>query len=99
MSENKQEHQDIDNELQDKLTEETQSEATENVSEIEKLKSELADAKDKYMRLFAEFDNYKRRSAKEMVEIRQTASKELMLSLISIVDDMDRSNKMMEETT
>ena len=50
----------------------------------EKLEAELEEQKDKYMRLFAEFDNYKRRSAKERVELIQTAGKEVITSLLDV---------------
>ena len=59
---------------------------TENVTEevmndVDKLELEVAEWKDKYMRLFAEFDNYKKRSFKEKMEVIQTAGKDLMLNL------------------
>lgn len=74
---------------------ETQEE-TVQTSEADKLQAELAEMKDKYLRLFAEFDNYKRRTAKERVETLQTANKELMVALLPILDDFDRTNKSLE---
>lgn len=59
--------------------------------EVEKLKGELDEQKDKYVRLFAEFDNYRRRTSKENIEIRQTAGKEMIVSLLDVLDDMDRA--------
>jgi molecular chaperone GrpE len=65
---------------------------------IQKLKEELEEQKDKYIRLFAEFDNYKRRTSKEAIELRQTAGKEIIISLLDVLDDMDRAEKQMQES-
>lgn len=61
--------------------------------ELDKLKEELQDQKDKYLRLFAEFDNYRKRSARENLELRQTAGKEVIISLLDVLDDCDRAEK------
>lgn len=66
--------------------------------ETEKLKSELQEQKDKYLRLFAEFDNYKRRTAKERIELMQTAGKEVITSMLDVLDDCDRAEKQMQST-
>ena len=66
--------------------------------EIHKLRSELDEQKDKYVRLFAEFDNYKRRSSKERIELIQTAGKEVIVSLLEVVDDCDRAEKQLQES-
>lgn len=68
--------------------------ATEN--EMEKLQAELTEQKDKYLRLFAEFDNFKRRTAKERIELIQTAGKEVIASLLDVLDDCERAEKTME---
>ncbi len=72
-------------------------EAIENqenaMSEIEKLQFEVAEQKEKYLRLFAEFDNYKRRTSKERLELMQTAGKEIITSLLTVLDDCDRAEK------
>ncbi len=68
-------------------------------SATEKLEAELKEQKDKYLRLFAEFDNYRRRTAKENMEIRQTAGKEIIVSLLDVLDDCDRAEKQMENDT
>jgi molecular chaperone GrpE len=64
--------------------------------EAEKLKEELAQAKDKYLRLVAEFDNFRRRNAKERVDLIQTAGKDIVQSLLVVLDDTDRAAKQME---
>jgi molecular chaperone GrpE len=74
--------------------------ATENtVAAEEKLKEELSAANDKYLRLFAEFDNFRRRTSKERVELLQTAGKEIIVSLLPVLDDFERAFKSMETAT
>ena len=60
---------------------------------MEKLNGDLQEQKDKYLRLLAEFDNYKRRSARERIELSQTAGKEIVVSLLDVLDDCDRAEK------
>ncbi|GAA3782462.1 MULTISPECIES: nucleotide exchange factor GrpE [Corallibacter] len=57
----------------------------------EKLQEELNKEKDKFLRLFAEFENYKKRTSKERVELFKTASQEVMLALLPVIDDFDRA--------
>lgn len=57
---------------------------------------ELEEAKDKYLRLVAEFDNFKRRNAKERMELIQTAGKDVVHSLLDVLDDSDRAVKQLE---
>ncbi len=66
--------------------------------ETEKLKNELEVQKDKYVRLFAEFDNFKRRNAKERVELIQTAGREVITSMLDVLDDCDRAEKQLINT-
>lgn len=61
--------------------------------EIVELKKEMDDLRDKYVRLYADFDNYKKRSAKEKFETIQTASKEMIKELLPVVDDFERALK------
>ncbi len=51
---------------------------------------------DKYLRLYAEFDNYKRRTAKERIELFKTANADVIKSMLSVLDDFDRAKKSME---
>jgi molecular chaperone GrpE len=62
----------------------------------EKMQAELEEQKDKYIRLFAEFDNYKRRSAKERIELIQTAGREVITSLLDVLDDSERAEKQLQ---
>lgn len=59
---------------------------------------ELEAQKDKYLRLAAEFDNFRKRTARETLEIRQTASRDLMISLLEVLDDVDRAQAQIEES-
>lgn len=65
----------------------------------EKINNELAEMKDKYIRLVAEFDNFRRRSAKEKMELTQTAGKEIIQALLVVLDDSERAAKQMETST
>lgn len=75
-----------------KDTENTQA----NTDRVEKdpteiLKAEVEKEKDRYLRLFAEFENYKKRTGKERLDLFKTASQDVMVSLLPILDDMDRA--------
>lgn len=72
---------------------------TEEISAEEKLKQELAQANDKYLRLYAEFDNFRRRTSKERIELLQTAGKEVIVSLLPVLDDFERAQKAIETAT
>jgi len=74
------------------------NEDIEDESAVEKLKAELEEQKDKYLRLYAEFDNFKRRSAKERVEYTQMAGKDVIASLLQVLDDTDRAEKQIKNT-
>jgi molecular chaperone GrpE len=67
--------------------------------EVEKLKSEVAELKDKYLRQAAEFENFKRRTAKERIEMIQTAGKEVITSLLEVLDDCDRAEKQLQNSS
>lgn len=80
-------------------TEETTESVVEEISAEEKLRNELNASKDQYLRLVAEFDNFRKRSAREKQETIQTATKDLMQSLIAVLDDSERASKTMETAT
>ena len=69
-----------------------------NDAESEKLKAELAEMKDKHIRLVAEFDNFRRRNAKERIELIQTAGKDVIESLLVVMDDVNRAEKQISNT-
>lgn len=67
-------------------------------SEIEKLKEQIAQLNDKHLRQAAEFDNFRRRTAKERVELIQTAGKDLIKDLLDVLDDSNRAQEQLEKT-
>jgi len=87
-----------ENPLADELNVSAEEVHTEVSAEV-KLKEDLAQANDKYLRLYAEFDNFKRRTTKERVELLQTAGKEVIVSLLTVLDDFERAAKAMENST
>ena len=60
---------------------------------IKELENELEESKDKYLRLYAEFENYKRRTVKERLELMKTAAQDTLSSLLPVLDDFDRAKK------
>ena len=65
---------------------------------IDQYKIDIQEQKDKYLRLMAEFENYKRRTAKERMELIQTAGKDIIVSLLDVLDDMDRAEKQLNNS-
>lgn len=66
-------------------------EAAEELSVEAQLQEEIAKEKDKFLRLFAEFENYKKRTAKERIELFRTANQEVLQALLPVLDDFDRA--------
>ena len=67
-------------------------------SEIEKLRQQVDELNDRYLRQVAEFENFKRRNARERIELIQTAGKEVITDLLDVLDDSERAQKQMETT-
>ncbi len=65
-------------------------------ADLEKIKAELEEVKDKFLRKVAEFDNYKRRSAKERIELIQTAGRDVITNMLEVLDDCDRAQKQLD---
>ena len=65
---------------------------------MQKLQGELEEQKDKYLRLVAEFDNFKRRNAKEKNELIQTAGKDVIIAMLEVMDDCNRAEKQLNES-
>ncbi len=88
------ENTEIDQELEETTLENNGGEEQVVVEELsleEQLTQDLAKEKDKYLRLFAEFENYKRRTTKERIELFKTANQEVLLALLPVLDDFDRA--------
>ncbi len=89
----KDKNKDIENEQVETAQTET-VEVEEQVEELtveEKLQEEVKQEKDKFLRLFAEFENYKKRTSKERVELFKTASQDVMVSMLPVLDDFERA--------
>jgi molecular chaperone GrpE len=78
--------QENNQEMQEEQHEEQENQQDDEVS----CEEELAKEKDKFLRLFAEFENYKRRTAKERIELIKTASKDLISEILPVIDDFER---------
>jgi len=75
-------------------------EEVEDIDPIAKLHAELKDINDKYLRLYSEFDNFRRRSMKERLDLIKTASESVILSLLPVLDDLERAlSSIQDETT
>lgn len=71
---------------------------TRKTNKEEELKQEIGELKDQYMRLAAEFDNFRRRTAKERLELIETAGKGILEGFLPVVDDCERALKMLRES-
>lgn len=72
-------------------------EAEKKLQNAEKeLQAKVNELNDKYLRLYAEYDNYRRRTAKESIELQATAGKDIIVSVLGVLDDFDRAQKSME---
>ena len=85
----------VDGNQQDDVATEAHQET--ELSEVDQLKNDLAAEKDKFLRLFAEFENYKRRTTKERLELFKTAGQEVIQSLLPVIDDFDRAMNEIEK--
>ncbi|MCL4168809.1 UNVERIFIED_CONTAM: hypothetical protein GTU68_012358 [Idotea baltica] len=88
-------------EIDETISKEEELNATENQevgneveqTEEERLREDLAKEKDKFLRLFAEFENYKKRTSKERMDLFKTAGQEVIVSMLPVLDDFDRALK------
>lgn len=91
------------NEVSDSLeegSEELSSENTESqISDEDKLKAESTEWQNKYLRIYAEFDNFKRRTSKERLDLLQTAGKDVISDLLTVLDDFERAQKSIDTAT
>ncbi|MBK3518157.1 nucleotide exchange factor GrpE [Carboxylicivirga marina] len=90
----------MNEEVSEEQNEESNEEQTEDVpeqSEEEAAIEKLKEANDKYLRLSAEYDNYRRRTLKEKMELTKTAGESILLALLPVIDDLDRAMNHMDE--
>jgi len=83
--------------VEDTATATAEAEKSEGKSAEEQLQDQLVAEKDKFMRLFAEFENYKKRTNKERLELFKTASEGVMLAMLPVLDDFERALTHIEE--
>ncbi len=69
------------------------SKSDEKAERLLELEAELTESKDKYLRLYAEFENYKRRTVKERINLMKTAAQDTLSSMLPVLDDFDRAKK------
>ncbi len=75
----------------------TEGQPADNEASAEKLQQELADLRDKYIRLMSDFDNYKKRTSRERIELIGTAAQDTLTALLPVLDDFDRAQNLTEE--
>lgn len=80
-------------------SEENKNEDAQDPASAEKLEAEVAELKDKYLRLYSDFENFRKRTAKERIDLIKTASEEVLKDLIPVVDDFERAFKAAENET
>lgn len=81
----------IENEVSTEQTQENTAAPVEELSNEERLEQDLAKEKDKFLRLFAEFENFKKRTAKERMDLFKTANQEVLQAMLPVMDDFDRA--------
>lgn len=89
--EHKKDNPETEDVLKNEMEENSQQEVADNEKVENKTEDLLAAEKDKFLRLFAEFENYKKRTTKERLDLYRTANKELMSALLPVLDDFDRA--------
>ncbi len=109
MTDNKEKKEQLENENQEMTAEHADSahskkenkkdkahKKTKAEEDLEKAEKELAELKDKHIRLQAEFDNYRKRTLKERMELLKTASESLLVNILPVIDDFDRAIQTLE---
>ena len=89
---------DKENNIETDNANETVEESVEEKDELTLANEALANEKDKFLRLFAEFENYKKRTSKERIELFKTAGQDVLQSLLPVLDDFDRAQKIIEKS-
>ncbi|MDM1048264.1 nucleotide exchange factor GrpE [Sphingobacterium hotanense] len=86
-----------DENLNSEETDSTTNVESPEVDEVESLNNKLAESNDRYTRLVAEFDNYKKRTSKEKLDLMQSAGKDVLVKLLPVLDDFDRAMSFMKD--
>jgi molecular chaperone GrpE len=88
----------IENEVSEEQSQENTEIPSVELTNEERLEEELAKEKDKFLRLFAEFENFKRRTAKERIDLFKTANQEVLQAMLPVLDDFDRAMVQISKT-
>jgi len=95
-----QENDSVKDQVNENVDEQVQAEDTANTQQVDEkeakiteLQAKVDELNDKYLRLYSEFDNYRKRTAKERIELIQTAGEDVFKSLLPVVDDFERAMK------
>lgn len=83
---------------EEQSSEKKKAKTDKQANKLKALEDELQNEKDRYLRLFAEFENYKKRTGRERIELFKTASQDVMVSLLPILDDFERAMKEIEKS-
>jgi len=100
-----QKEKDIDTNAKNETVDENQTveeqdnldENEDSISRIEELEIQIKESKDKHLRLFAEFENFKKRNMRERIELMKTAAQDTMQTILPVLDDFDRAKKSAED--
>jgi len=93
----KEQEQEQEQAATDTITDETEASQESGESEVERLSRDLSEAKDKHLRLYSEFENYRRRTSKERLELIGSATTDLMVALLPVLDDFERAREAEEK--
>lgn len=90
----------LDNQQQtaEDQTQESNESPKSELSREEELEIQLAEAKDKHLRLFAEFDNFRKRTSKQQLDMIRNAGSEMIKTILPVLDDLDRAAELNEKT-
>lgn len=95
--------QELNQQSEEQLVEDTPQNDTETAPQTDiqepSLETEIAELKDKYLRLYSDFENFRKRTSKERIDLIKTASEDVLKDLIPVVDDFERASKASETET
>jgi len=90
--------EEIENQNEETTEEQTEDVVAEQLSPEEELEAKVKDATDKYLRLYSEFDNFRKRTQKEKLELYKTAGEDVVKAILPVLDDFERATKAMAES-
>lgn len=85
-------------EQQEEVEASSENDQQEELSPEEELEAKVKEANDKYLRLYSEFDNFRKRTQKEKIDLYKTAGEDVIKAILPVIDDFERAQKAMEES-